>query len=230
MSILLLPWAALLFGGFLFGKADTYRRMPVWTRMASSAVLVVAGWGFALQQPTPYTLLIALGMSLGLLGDLYMADLIPWPRPHVLGGMGSFGLGHVAYIAACLWFGRAHALSQPQMQWGSWVGWLVVAAVIWYFLIYRGTTSRSVLVYAALPYALLLASTVGVGMGLVWGFGDGRFLPFTIGAALFLFSDLLIAVDLFTHRRFFLMGDLIWLTYGPAQALIVYNLWLMGGK
>ena len=223
--ILLAPWAILLFGGFLFGQPHPYRRMPLWTRLASSAVLVLAAVWLALAHPSPFATLIALGMALGLVGDLYMADCIPWPKPHVLGGMGSFGLGHMAYIGACLWYGRHTALSQPAVQWGSWVGWLLVATLIWYWLIYRGTPTaeRTILTYAALPYALLLASTVGVGMGLALAGEDGRFLRFTLGAALFLFSDLLIAVDLFTKRQFYLMGDVIWLTYGPAQALIVYS-------
>jgi uncharacterized membrane protein YhhN len=228
MIFLLVPWGVLLFGGFVFGQPDDYRRMPLWTRLGSSAVLVMAAVLLAVANPSPFAWLIALGMGLGFVGDLYMADCIPWPRPHVLGGMGSFGLGHIAYIGACLWYGRAYAIGQPAVQWGSWVGWLLVAALIWYWLIYRGTAERNILIYAALPYAMLLASTVGVGMGLAldgaWdGGGDGRFLRFTLGAALFLFSDLLIAVDLFTKRRFPLMGDVIWLTYGPAQALIVYS-------
>ena len=49
LLILLIAWAALLFGGFIFGKPQAGRegRMPTWTRMASSLVLVVAGWGWA---------------------------------------------------------------------------------------------------------------------------------------------------------------------------------------
>ena len=38
LLILLIAWAALLFGGFIFGKPQAGRegRMPTWTRMASS--------------------------------------------------------------------------------------------------------------------------------------------------------------------------------------------------
>ena len=101
-SILLAVWAILLFGGFVFGTADSHRRMPTWTRMWSSVALVVSAWLWVVHMPVWYTILIAVGMSLGLLGDLFMADLIPVPFPAMIGGMGAFGLGHVAYIAAVL--------------------------------------------------------------------------------------------------------------------------------
>jgi hypothetical protein len=47
-------------------------------------------------------------------------------------------------------------------------------------------------------------------------------VPLAIGAALFLLSDLILAGELFSGLKFPLIGDVIWLTYGPAQALIVY--------
>src|SRR5689334_22724491 len=83
----LVVWALLLFGGFLFGKrnAEGTRRMPTWTRMASSFTLVVAGWlWYAFTRETgvgDYALLIAVGMSLGFLGDLFLAPLFPIPQP-----------------------------------------------------------------------------------------------------------------------------------------------------
>lgn len=213
-------WAIFLFGGFIFGRTNKYRRMPLWTRIVSSAVLVILAWFLMWQVGTRYSVFIAIGMTLGFVGDLYMADLIPWPRPHVLGGMGSFGLGHIAYISGLLDYARTNHIAGPE-RWLSWLVWLLIAAVIWYILIYRGAeeSQRTILHTAALPYALLLASTVGTSMGIAWS------IPilwvFTIGAMLFLFSDLLIAIDLFNHKQFYLMGDVIWLTYGPAQMLII---------
>ncbi len=45
---LLALWAALLSGGFAFGRADTKRtqRMPVWSRLGSSLALVVGAWSW----------------------------------------------------------------------------------------------------------------------------------------------------------------------------------------
>jgi hypothetical protein len=48
------------------------------------------------------------------------------------------------------------------------------------------------------------------------------FLPLALGAALFLASDLLVAGEHFGRMRFPHIGDAVWLTYGPAQMLIVY--------
>src|SRR5688572_8608483 len=86
---LLFARAALLFGGFLFGHLDhpRGRRMPRWTRIGSSLVLVVAGWSWvAFTLDSGYALLIAAGITLGFIGDLFMADLIPLGHS-VLGGI-----------------------------------------------------------------------------------------------------------------------------------------------
>ena len=74
-----------------------------------------------------------------------------------------------------------------------------------------------------MPYALLLAATAGSATGL--GLQTAVFLPVALGAALFLLSDLLIAGELFSDLSFPYIGDAIWLTYGPAQMLILYGLY-----
>ena len=222
---LLALWAALLFGGFAFGKlnAARTRRMPTWTRIASSLTLVVAGWSwYAFTHDTAvstYSLLIALGMTLGCLGDILLAELLPLKQP-VLAGIAAFGLGHIAYIAAILSFANARGLDAPGQRWGAEVVWLLIGLVAWYLVVYRGGKAGT-LHYAALPYALLLASTAGFATGLA--LQAAEFVPLTIGAILFLASDLILAAELFNGRSFPLIGDVIWLTYGPAQALIVYS-------
>lgn len=216
MTYLLGLWAFLLFGGFFFGRPDPYRRMPLWTRIASSGALVVLAWFLAARNPSPPHWLLAAGMTLGFVGDLFMADLVPGKLPPVLGGMGAFGVGHIAYIAAGLILGHDFP-GGP--RWLAWLMWLVLGAAGWYLAVWRPAKKPGMLHRAALPYALLLASTAGVGTGLalfnpVYGL-------MAIGGGLFLVSDLLIALDLFNGIRFRQMGDWIWLTYGPAQALIL---------
>ena len=221
---LLLAWAALLFGGFVFGKADAERtrRMPVWTRLASSAVLVVAGWSwFGITRDraaNSFALLIATGMTLGFVGDLFMARLLPIPQ-YILGGIGAFGLGHIVYIAALLRLGNQAGWAAAGPRWLAWIAWLLVGLIGWYFVVYRGRRPTA-LHWAALPYALLLASTAGFATGLA--LQSPTFVPLAIGGALFLLSDLILAAQLFNGVRFYLIGDVIWLTYGPGQALIVY--------
>jgi len=218
-------WAALLFGGFVFGRPQGERagRMPTWTRMASSLTLVVAGWAWAATAAgSPagrFALLIAAGMTLGFLGDLFMAKLLP-VSSHVLWGIGAFGLGHVAYIAATLGFGGVLGLSADGLRVGAWLIWLVFGAGAWYLVVLRGQRP-TVLHWAALPYALLLSSTAGAATGLALSYP--AFLPLALGAALFLISDLILAARLFAGRSFRLIDDVIWLTYGSGQMLIVYS-------
>ena len=222
---LLIVWGCLLFGGFVLGKtnAEGTRRMPAWTRMGSSLELVIAGWSWYwfVQGGSVggFALLIAIGMTLGCIGDLFLARLFPLPQP-TLWGIGAFGLGHVMYIAALVSSGSQHGLTAPGQVWGAWIGWLVIGLLGWYLMVFRGQKA-GVLHWAALPYALLLASTAGFAWGLA--LQNPVFVPVAIGAALFLLSDLILAGELFNGLHFPLIGDVVWLTYGPAQALIVYG-------
>lgn len=223
---LLVLWALLLFGGFIFGSpdAENTRRMPLWTRMASSIVLVVAAWSWFLftrdSGAERYALLIATGMTFGFLGDLFMADVIPLPQ-HLLFGIGSFGIGHVFYIIAILGLANLVGLTAAGPRWGALAVWLLLGLGGWYVVAFRGQ-EHTLLTWIALPYALLLATTTGVATGLA--LQSSLFIPLAIGAVLFLASDLILAaVSLFHVIGFPLVHDVVWLTYGPAQMLIVYS-------
>jgi uncharacterized membrane protein YhhN len=218
-------WALFLFGGFILGKRNPEgtARMPTWTRMGSSFTLVVAAWlWYAFTRETSvgdYALLIAFGMTLGFVGDLFLAPLIPVAQP-TLAGIAAFGLGHIAYLVALVSFANAHGLNAPAPRWAALAIWLLIGAVGWYLVVFRGQKVTA-LHWAALPYALLLASLAGVATGLA--LQSALFVPLAIGAALFFASDLILAGELFAGLSFPLIGDVIWLTYGPAQALIIYS-------
>jgi hypothetical protein len=223
LLILLIAWAALLFGGFILGKPQAGRegRMPTWTRVGSTFALMVAGWSwFAMARDTSaasYATLIAIGITFGFVADLIMARLLRL-SPRVLWGMLVFGLGHIAYIAAILGYGNAHGLDAAGPRFGAWLAWLLIGAVAWYFVMLRGHRPTA-LHWASLPYALLLASTAGFASGLA--LQNAAFVPLAIGAVLFLVSDLILAAHVFAGRTFRLVDDVIWLTYGPGQMLIV---------
>lgn len=223
---LLALWAALLFGGFVFGRPtpDHPRRMPLWTRLGSSFVLVVGAWLLWTQadERAALALAFAVGMTLGFLGDLFMAKVFGGDN-HVLGGMLSFGLGHIAYIAGLVLHANERSLAYP--RWEALLIWWLVALVGWFVVVYLSGT-RSLLHYAALPYALLLASTAGFATS--FALLDADFTLVAIGAGLFLLSDLILAGQLFERWRFPLLDDVVWLTYGPGQMLIVFGLALVG--
>lgn len=224
LLVCLLLWAALLFGGFVFGRPDPAhtRRMPTSTRLLSSAVLVLAGWSwYAFARETAaarYTLAVALGMSFGLLGDIAMAGLLPLGN-RVIGGIVAFGLGHLCYIAAFLGLAGQASLTGGG-RWPILAAWLALGVAGWFLIVQRGQPA-SALRTAALVYTLLLATTAGLAAGLAW---QARPLaPLALGAGLFFLSDLILAGQLFGGLRFPLIGDIVWLTYGPGQMLIVFS-------
>lgn len=222
--LLIFVWAGFLFGGFAFGKehAEGRHRIPRWARMASSFSLVLGAWlWYAVSQGTQvvnFATWLAIGMTLGFIGDLFMAELLPL-QPHVLYGMGAFALGHIAYIIGISQICYMNKVAFP--DWTIMALWWLFALVGWYFVVFRGA-KHSILHYAALPYAMLLASTAGAATTLA--LTDSSFILIAIGASLFLLSDLILAANLFNGLKFRLVGDVIWLTYGPGQMLIVFGL------
>lgn len=223
---LLVLWAVFLFGGFIFGPAgEASRRMPTWTRMASSATLVVAAFSwYAFSRGsgvTNYALLVAIGMVFGFIGDLWLAGLLPGGR-NVIGGILAFGIGHVFYIVAFLRLSTQLGLTASGPRWIALGIFWLIGLVGWYLVVYRGAAAPGLVHWIALPYALLLATTAGLATGMA--LQDSRFVLLAVGAGLFLLSDLILAGEMFSGLKFPLIGDVIWLTYGPAQMLIVYSI------
>lgn len=198
--------------------------MPAWTRLASSAVLVTAGFSGAFisrdYATATYALLISLGMSFGFIGDLSLAKVFISGRKSQLGGIGAFAVGHLFYIPAIWGLGSTLGLTAVGARLGALLVWWLVGFLGWTFVVFRGAKVSS-LKWIVLPYALLLATTAGVATGLA--VQEFSFWPLVIGAALFLFSDTLIGGNWFNDLDFPMIHDLIWLTYGPGQMLIVYS-------
>lgn len=222
---LLALWAIFLFVGFLPGSKESRkaRHTPRWWRLGSSAVLVVAAWIWAWTAHgvafSNYFLFIAAGMSLGFVGDLLMAGVFRWQK-YVLGGMLAFGLGHIAYIRGFVLVGQKLQIAFDSTLYVVWSIWLVVGLLGWYLAVAR-KQERALLHWAALPYSLLLATTAAFATLLA--LHTTYFLPLMLGGALFLLSDLILAIKLFRHFRFPIIDDFVWLCYGPAQMLIVYS-------
>ncbi|HET8907589.1 MAG TPA: lysoplasmalogenase [Ktedonobacterales bacterium] len=216
---LLAIWAALLIGSVIaqWTSHSEHNKPATRLRLASSAILVIAAWSWYLTtRDTPrvaeFALLVALGMTFGFLGDLLLAEILPL-RQSFLAGIGAFAVGHIAYISAILSV-TAH------VQWMVEGIALLIGLAGWYLVVLRNPDA-GLLRWAALPYALLLATTAGLAAGLATQ--AGVFVPLAVGAALFLISDLLVAGERFGGMRFPHVHDAIWLTYGPAQMLIVYT-------
>jgi hypothetical protein len=221
---LLILWTVVLCGSFAFGFFAGYSEpIPLPARMGSSAILVVAAWyWYKVARPTAvgrYSLTIAIGMTLGFVGDLFMASLIPFGDP-MLGGMASFGAGHVAYILAMFYLGRTVGLTAQRTRLLAWFVWIVIGTGSWYRIVYSSDPPKT-LAWPGLAYVLLLASTAGVATGLAMQ--SLILLPLAGGTMLFFLSDLMIAARQFGGLESKVVEATIWLTYGPAQMLIVYS-------
>ena len=236
---LAVAWAGLLFGGLLFRRSSSQiaashemvdemdieppRDIPIANRMLSSLTLVLAGWAWLFivrdTLAVEYALLIAVGMTCGFLGDVALANLVRLPHP-LLWGMGLFGVGHICYMVAIVRLAMRSGLDAAGPRWIALGFWLLLSVMGWFFVVQRNRP-RTMLRLAALPYALLLGSFVGVTMGVA--VQDARFVLLALGSVLFWVSDLLLAGEQFGEFRSRVAGNAIWLTYGPAQALIVYS-------
>ena len=147
-----------------------------------------------------------------------MAQVLP-VEPRVLYGMAAFGIGHIAYIVGMWLIARPHDVPYPNYM--VLVIWWIIAVICWFIVVYRGS-EKTVFVYAALPYALLLATTTGFATSLA--LLDTTFVLVAVGAVLFLISDLILAAELFNNLHFKWIGDVVWLFYGPGQMLIVFGI------
>jgi uncharacterized membrane protein YhhN len=226
--VLWFAWLGLLGAAMILGNVQGRHgaAWPTAARMGSSLVLVVtAWWACSLWRTAPVgkvALAIAVGMTLGTIGDFFNADLLSFIplRPPVLGGIAAFGLGHIAYIAGCLKLARQTGLTNRTAMTIGIVGWQIIGLAGWYYVAYLGTENRE-LIWPALPYSLLLAGTAGITAGLA--LQEAKLFPLALGGALFLLSDLILAFGMFggsiSHST-----EAVWLTYGPGQMLIVFSI------
>lgn len=221
-------WLAMLAGAMISGNLlDRHgAALPTALRMGSSVVLVItAWWAWTLWRDAAvgrFARLIAIGMTLGTIGDFFNADLLNFIpiRPPVLGGIAAFGLGHIAYIAGCIYLARQTGLTNRTAFIIGIIGWQLIGLIGWYYVAYLGTENRE-LIWPALPYSLLLAGTAGIASALA--LQQAKLFPLALGGALFLLSDLILAFGMFgpgvTHGT-----EAVWLTYGPGQMLIVFSI------
>jgi uncharacterized membrane protein YhhN len=138
---------------------------------------------------------IVAGLVLGAIGD---ACLLAADKRWFLAGLGTFLLGHLAYVAGI-------AMIEPAARWPGDAGWLAVApvgaglaalAVLWPRL---GSLRLPVIAYVATISVMVVAAIAAT---------RGAALPepnrhrLVIGASLFFVSDLAVARDRFVSRTF----------------------------
>jgi hypothetical protein len=98
------------------------------------------------------------------------------------------------------------------------VAFVIVAAFLWFFLIYNPAKSR-VLNIGSLCYGWLIAIMAGTATALA--LSDPRFTLTAIGGVLFLISDIILGNRELRDHGWFLVHDVVWVVYITGQALIV---------
>jgi uncharacterized membrane protein YhhN len=209
-TIVLLGYVAIpvvLLIAFILGHTneERTRRTIKPLRLSTSLILVACAWIIFSTSTTLRTpaLLIALGMTFGALGDLVLADVIPLPK-RMISGIVVFSIGHLCYIAGFSQTARLLGLSDPFTESLLWVVFVIVAAFLWFFLIYNPAKSR-VLNLGALFYGWLIAMMAGTAAALA--LSDPRFTLTAIGGALFLISDIILGNRELRDNGWFLVHD-----------------------
>ncbi len=223
-AIIILGYAAIpiiLIIAFIFGhyNPERTRRTIKPLRLSTSWILVACAWiiwatSSTLRAPA---LLIAFGMTFGALGDLVLADLIPLPK-RMISGIVVFSIGHLYYIAGFSQVAHVLGLNDPFSESLLWVLFVIVAAFLWFFLIYNPAKSRALNI-GALVYGWLIAIMAGTATALA--LSDPRFTPTAIGSVLFLTSDIILGNRELRDNGWYLVHDVVWVIYIVGQALIV---------
>uniref|UniRef100_UPI00398F018B lysoplasmalogenase TMEM86A-like n=1 Tax=Pristiophorus japonicus TaxID=55135 RepID=UPI00398F018B len=165
---------------------------------------------FSLGALRPYSRKVLLGLVFSALGDVFLT----WgDRGYFIHGMVMFGITHLVYTSA---FGL-----RPLKP------WIALSLLVLGTLFYAGVYSylAGPMVYAMAGYTLVLLAMSWRAMarascpGYIWSWGRGCVLA---GAAIFIVSDLLLAIDRFClplpHARYVVMA-----TYYIAQMLITLS-------
>lgn len=219
-------WAMTLSAAMILGNLDRHGA-PAATalRMGASLVLCAVAWrAYAMWRQhavARFALCFAIGMTLGTIGDFFNAGLLDFvPVIHgTLGGIVAFGLGHIFYITGCVDLRKRARLTHFPTMLIAIDTWQMIGLVAWYLIAYQGDKNRDLL-WPGLGYTLLLAGTAGIATGLA--LQQRRLVWLAVGAALFLLSDLILAIGLFRESVRH-STEWVWLTYSPGQMLIVFS-------
>ena len=196
--------ASVVFAAVLAIRAHYLGPAQAWQTYAFKplATLLVLALAFSVPAAAPaYRWAVAAGLVLSTAGDVFLM----LPRDRFVAGLLSFLLAHLCYIFA---FGIGVPFPAAPLLWLPYLG--AGGAVV--FLIWGGL--KPALRGAVIAYVLVIAAMAGQASGRWQAVGGAPALAAALGAALFVLSDSLLAIDRFRQQ------------FAAARALTLGSYWL----
>jgi hypothetical protein len=192
-------------------------------RIFASASLVLLAAVMTAAHPRPPMALMCAGMGLSFLGDAMLMQYAPirsMVRQYFLWGEGCFAAAQALYLTGLRQvYVRAsdNTLWPIQLISALFVA-LAVGVMLRLVLFRRG--QPLVLRVGATLYAVLVGAMAGSAVATCLATA-GRGWPLLLGGPLFLISDLLVALNDFGGMHMDNKDVWVWVTYVPAQALLI---------
>jgi hypothetical protein len=198
-------------------------RLPLPVRVILSLSLVLTAFLISLSLRSAISNLVLLGMILSYFGDMFNAEVIPFPVP-LLGGMTAFGAAHCFYIAAFYFLLKPTGALIPVYFWICLAAVWLVTTICWRQFI-RNPERIPALNFGSLIYALLIGTMTYFAfiVGLILGDWWWIILP---GALFFYISDTIIGVTDIGRVALKKPHLWIWMTYVLGQMGIIYGVWI----
>lgn len=173
---------------------------------------------YLLAASKPHVLVI-LAMVFGWIGDVFLLDRHHW---NIYGGILSFALGHICYIAAML--STKPGLHITGIISGVWIGACIIT--VRHFVIPHAPKHLKV---PAFCYAMLLCCTSATALYLAFASHfDAAYMLAVFGGIMFMLSDGLLAYNMFGKRT--VLGNFfVMVTYVIAQTALATGFILHGG-
>lgn len=199
-------------------------RLPLVYRILLSVSLLISSLFAFLNTHSLYSTWVLCGMMSSFLGDLAMAEVLPF-KNRLTGGMLFFGAAHVLYITSYINTIHFYGLKLINPSFAiplSLYGILIGAA--WSILIRNPEKNKLInagsLVYAAwLGFMASCAAELAILLRGTWWLTSA-------GALLFAMSDLTIGLTKIGKKEYKNPEIFIWLTYVTGQAGIIYAPWI----
>ncbi|MBP5271078.1 MAG: lysoplasmalogenase [Clostridia bacterium] len=167
-------------------------------------------------RPSAFSVLVLSGLALGAVGDVLL-EVSRGRRGLFVAGGASFAAGHLLYIAAFALVCPGHALYAVAAAVPAAV--LITVTLCAVFGI--GGQKRA----AVAVYACVLSFMASYAVICAFVSRDTRFLRIASGAVLFLASDILLAINIFSKNKKKAVGTVCLLCYYAGQLLIASGLY-----